>query len=95
MLTLSALDLDDGILDYPRPKTGLPRRCPLWPETVAEIREVLATRKAPKDEANAGLVFITRSAGFAFNEVVVSLAGASIFSAKIWHASDSRPALNA
>ena len=23
----------------PRPKTGIPRRCPLWPETVAALRE--------------------------------------------------------
>jgi hypothetical protein len=28
------LDLDCGVIDYPRPKTGIPRRCILWPETV-------------------------------------------------------------
>jgi integrase len=58
-LPLSAVDLEAGVIDYPRPKTGIPRRCPLWPETVAAIREALAKRYEPKDSADAGLVFIT------------------------------------
>src|SRR5262249_32579340 len=32
-LPRSALDLDAGFIDFPRPKTGISRRCPLWPET--------------------------------------------------------------
>src|SRR5262249_34672692 len=40
-LPLSALDLERGQVDYPRPKTGILRRCPLWPETMAALREVL------------------------------------------------------
>ncbi len=59
-LPLSALDLERGWVDYPRPKTGIPRRCPLWPETVAAIAEAQARRPRPKDEANAGLVFVTK-----------------------------------
>jgi integrase len=59
-LPLSAVDLDAGVIDFPRPKTGIPRRCPLWPETVAALREVAARRPAPKDEAHAGLVFVTK-----------------------------------
>jgi integrase len=59
-LPLSALDLAGGWVNFPRPKTGINRRCPLWPETVEAIREVLAHRKEPKDEADATLVFITR-----------------------------------
>src|SRR5262249_34042522 len=35
-----------------------PRRCPLWPETVAAIREALAARPAPKDKADEDLVFL-------------------------------------
>jgi integrase len=57
-LPLSALDLDGGWIDYPRPKTGVPRRCPLWPETVAALREVLARRPEPKDPAAANRVFV-------------------------------------
>jgi integrase len=59
-LPLSAVDLERGIIDYPRPKTGMPRRCPLWPETVAALREALASRPEPKHEADAGLVFVTK-----------------------------------
>jgi integrase len=58
-LPLSAVDLDAGVIDYPRPKTGIGRRCVLWPETVAALREALAKRPAPKDAAHAGLVFLT------------------------------------
>jgi integrase len=59
-LPLSALDLDAGWIDFPRPKTGIPRRCPLWPETVEAIREALAKRAEPKTAEHAGLVFICR-----------------------------------
>jgi integrase len=59
-LPLSAVNLDTGWLDYPRPKTGMPRRCPLWPETVQALREALAARPEPKAAEHAGLVFITK-----------------------------------
>src|SRR5262249_47279903 len=55
-----AVDLDNGIIDYPRPKTGIPRRCPLWPETVRAVREALAIRPEPKKAEHAGLVFVTK-----------------------------------
>jgi integrase len=59
-LPLSALDLERGWVDYPRPKTGIARRAPLWPETVEAIREALAARPVPKDPAHAGLAFLSR-----------------------------------
>jgi integrase len=57
---LSAVDLEAGMIDFPRPKTGIPRCCPLWAETVQAIREASAGRPEPKREEHAGLVFITK-----------------------------------
>jgi integrase len=59
-LPLSAVDLERGIIDYPRPKTGIPRRCVLWPETVAALQDTQAKRKEPKDKADAGVFFVTK-----------------------------------
>lgn len=62
-LPLSALDLAGGWVNYHRPKTGITRRCPLWPETVEALRAVLAERIEPNDPTDAGLVFITSWGG--------------------------------
>src|SRR5262249_531266 len=43
-LPLSAIDLDAGWVTYHRPKTGLTRRCPLWPETIEALRDSMAAR---------------------------------------------------
>ncbi|MBI2478616.1 MAG: tyrosine-type recombinase/integrase [Planctomycetia bacterium] len=58
-LPIDVVDLC-GWIDYPRPKTGIARRCPLWPETVAALREWLPNRKQPTDAANSGLLFVTK-----------------------------------
>lgn len=60
-LPKSALDLKGGWVDFPRPKTGVPRRCPLWPETIEAVRVAINDRPAPADESHAGLVFVTKS----------------------------------
>jgi integrase len=57
-LPLAALDLERGWLNFPRPKTGIPRRCPLWPETAAALHKTLAERPTPKEKADADLVFL-------------------------------------
>jgi integrase len=59
-LAHSHLDLVAGMVDYPRPKTGVERRCALWPETVAALREAIAIRPKPNDDMYADLVFITK-----------------------------------
>ena len=59
-LRLANLDLEKGWLDFPRPKTGVERRAPLWPETVETIRRVLEKKKQPKDPADKDRVFITK-----------------------------------
>lgn len=55
-MPIDALDLAAGWLNYPRPKTGMPRRIPLWPETIKELRAVVADRKD-------GLVFMGPKGG--------------------------------
>jgi integrase len=62
-LPLSALDLDGGWVTFPRPKTGVNRRCSLWPETVSAIRDAMAKRPKPKRKEHAGNVFITKRGG--------------------------------
>jgi len=59
-LPQSAIDLEAGWLDFPRPKTGVDRRAPLWPETVAALRDALQERPTPSDEADVNLVFVTK-----------------------------------
>lgn len=59
-LPIRAVDLDGGWLDFPRPKTGVDRRIPLWPETREAIRDWLPARPKPSNAADAGLVFLTR-----------------------------------
>ena len=65
-LPLHALDLKGGWVNYPRPKTGVSRRCPLWPETTDAIKAAMKHRPDPKDDTLKALVFIgQRGAGFA------------------------------
>jgi integrase len=52
-LPVDAVDLDKGWVKYARPKTGVDRRCPLWPETVDALRVVLGRRKQGRE-----LVFV-------------------------------------
>ena len=58
-LPKSALDLDHGWVDFPRPKTAVDRRCPLWPETVATLSEAIAVRPSPQNPADDVLVCLS------------------------------------
>ena len=57
-LTFSAVNLKTGWLTYPRPKTAIERRIPLWPETVEAIEAAIAQRPQPKDAMHIQLIFI-------------------------------------
>jgi integrase len=59
-LPIKAIDLDAAVVQYPRAKTGVHRKCFLWVETIAAIKDVLAIRKEPENGADAGLVFVTK-----------------------------------
>ena len=65
-LPLRALDLKGGWVNYPRPKTGVSRRCPLWAETIDAIKAAIKCRPDTEDDTLKALVFIgQRGAGFA------------------------------
>ena len=58
-LPLSALDLEHALIDFPRPKTSIARRCPLWPETVegdprapSPVAKNPKTRKTPTSSSS-------------------------------------------
>jgi integrase len=59
-LPLATVDLERALIDFLRPKTGIPRRGALWAESVAAIRAAAAARPTPRAEADAGLLFITK-----------------------------------
>lgn len=59
VLPTKAVDLNTGWLSFPRPKTGVARRVPLWPETIKSILDMLAERPAPKHSADNDLLFIS------------------------------------
>jgi integrase len=59
-LPLSAVDLRTVWVDYPRPKTAVERRCPLWPDTVKGLREPINQRPNPRRQEDRGLVFLTK-----------------------------------
>src|SRR5262249_3206944 len=43
-LPIKAVNLKTGWVDFPRPKTGMPQRCPLWPQTVTALKKAMAKR---------------------------------------------------
>lgn len=58
-LPISAIDLETAWLDFPRPKTAIERRCPLWPETVDALKVAIRERPQPKHADDDRLIFLT------------------------------------
>jgi integrase len=58
-LPLKAIDLKNRLVRFPRPKTKVKRECPLWPETIKAIEDVLAERPETKCET----LFLTKFGG--------------------------------
>jgi integrase len=59
-LKLSNLDLEGGWLNLHRSKTGIDRRCPLWPETIKALKAAIKARPTPKRPEDSELVFVTK-----------------------------------
>ncbi len=59
-LPISAIDFETRWLNFPRPKTEIKRRCPIWQETVKALREAVDSRPTPKSKDLEGLAFITK-----------------------------------
>jgi integrase len=51
--------VDNDWLDFPRVKTGLPRRVPLWRETTDALKIAVSQRPKPSQPKDAGCLFLT------------------------------------
>ncbi|WP_437187781.1 tyrosine-type recombinase/integrase [Planctomicrobium sp. SH668] len=58
-LPISAIDFKGGWVIFPRPKTEVPRRVPLWEETMTALKVVIGSRPKPKDPSDYEICFIT------------------------------------
>lgn len=58
-LTSADIDLDKGVLDYPRTKTSCERRAILWPETIVAVKEALSVRSPAAKAEWDNFVFLT------------------------------------
>jgi integrase len=58
MIPISIVDVEEGWLDYPRAKTAIDRRIPLWPETCKALKHVIFERREPVNEEDSELLFI-------------------------------------
>jgi integrase len=57
----SSIDFETSWVSYARPKTGIPGRFKLWPETLQAVRDAMEVRPTPKDPKDSDLVFVTRT----------------------------------
>ena len=57
-LPTQAVDLRGGWLNYPKAKTAIPRKIPLWAETLAAIKDVIDSQPDPINPEDAKLLFL-------------------------------------
>ena len=58
-LPIAAVDLERRVIEFSRPKTGIERVVPLWPESAEALRAAVAGRPKPATEEASKLVFLT------------------------------------
>jgi integrase len=66
-LKTAALDLRRGWATFPRPKTSVARKCPLWAETIAALKEAMAINPKPARPEFEGLALLQET-GFAWSK---------------------------
>lgn len=54
------IDWDAGMIIFPRPKTGIDRKAPLWDETSAALKVAIDKRPRARHPENRDLVFVTK-----------------------------------
>jgi integrase len=57
----NAIDFKNGWVEFPRPKTAVKRRIPLWDETVDALHDAIYARPKPRDLEDSGLCFLTKN----------------------------------
>jgi integrase len=58
-LPVAAVDFERGIIEFNRPKTGIERVVPLWPESIEALQKALSNRPKPASKEASKLVFLT------------------------------------
>ncbi len=58
-LPITAIDFKKAVIEFPRPKTGIDRVVPLWPETYTALKQAIASRPKPAEAEFENLVFLT------------------------------------
>jgi integrase len=59
MLPQSAIDFDNGWIVFPRPKTEINRRIPMWTESAKALQEVITCRPDVANKTDDNLCFAT------------------------------------
>jgi integrase len=55
-----AIDFQNGWVVFPRPKTAIRRRIPLWKETVDALQDAMCARPKPRNDEDSDLCFLTK-----------------------------------
>jgi integrase len=58
-LPAKAVDFDRAVIEFDRPKTGIERVVPLWPETLQALRQTMDQRPVAASNEASRLVFLT------------------------------------
>lgn len=74
-LPKSAIDLRGGWIDWPRPKTGIARRCPIWPELTEAIRDWRKAEPKTRERGCGDLLLVNKVGKRLVERQIVTTAG--------------------